>query len=312
MTEAQPKEFYVGERKDLDVPQKPKTENRTIFTHQNEGEVHNPIWWLASWPKSGSTWLRMFLTAYATHGRVDINAPGVVTSDQTPSFYQLTTSKPLHLISDCELMHIRPAMLQNLITLYPRRPLYVKTHHQFAEVDYIPTIPPMLTMGATYLIRDPRDVAVSYSHHMGVEIDKAIDMMTDPVHRNGDLPILYVVGRWDDHVQSWMEAPERANVKVGIVKYEDILERPQLKFEGILKHMGVPVIPSHAYYAMGACSFKSLRAQEDESDFREKTKHQDKFFRRGEAGGWKDDLSKDQVKRIEKEFGPTMEKFGYV
>lgn len=284
-------------------------ERHTIFQHLEPDEINDPIWWLASYPKSGSTWLRMFLTAYATHGRVDINSPGVVTSDQGRTFFQMTTAKPLGLLTDCEVMHLRPAMLQNLIAMYPRRPLYIKTHHCFATVDHIPLIPPKLTMGATYIIRDPRDIAVSYSHHMGVDIDKSIEMMCDPSHRNGDKPILYVVSRWDHHVESWLRASE--TLKVGVVKYEDLLESPQEKFLSILKHMGVPQIESHAYYAMGASSFDSLRAQEDESGFREKTEHQDKFFRQGKSGVWKEVLTDKQRDLIQTEFGSTMERFGY-
>jgi hypothetical protein len=250
----------------------------------------------------------MFLTAYATHGRCDINAPGVVTSDQTPQFYQMTTSKPFHALNQCELHHLRPAMLQNLLALYPRRPVYIKTHNCFATVDDIPLIPPALSMGATYLVRDPRDVAVSYADHMGVNIDRAIDMLADPSHRNGDGPVLYVVSRWDAHVETWATA----KIKVGLVRYEDLVESPQEKFTGILKHMGIPVSPAHVYYATGASSFESLKAQEEESGFREKTKHQERFFRQGRPGAWVHVLSKAQVRRIEKEFGKTMANFGYL
>lgn len=283
-------------------------EHRTVFPPIDREKINPPIWWLASYPKSGNTWLRMFLTAYATHGRCDINAPGITTSDQTPQFYQMTTSKPFGQLNQCELHHLRPAMLQNLLAMYPRRPVYIKTHNCFATVDDIPLIPPALTMGTTYLIRDPRDVAVSYADHMGVSLDKAIDMMADPYHRNGDEPILYTVSRWDMHVESWA----RACVKVGIVKYEDLVESPQEKFTRILTHMGVPIADSHVYYATGASSFESLKAQEEESGFREKTKHQEKFFRKGKPGEWKKTLSKKQIKRIENEFGPTMERFGYL
>ena len=281
---------------------------RTVLPPVDREVVSPPIWWLASYPKSGNTWLRMFLTAYSTHGRCDINSPGIVTSDQTPQFYQMTTSKPFSALNQCELHHLRPAMLQNLVALYPRRPIYIKTHNCCSTVDDIPLIPPALSMGATYIIRDPRDVCVSYANHMGTDIDHSIDMMTDSGHRNGDAPILYVVSRWDAHVETWATS----KIKVGIVRYEDLLENPQDKFSSILRHMGIPVVDSYVYYAVGASSFESLKSQEEESGFREKTKHQDRFFRLGRSGAWLHILSKKQRDRIEKEFGPTMEKFGYV
>jgi hypothetical protein len=281
---------------------------RTFFPLDDKDKVNKPLWWLASYPKSGNTWMRMFLTAYATHGRVDINTAGIVTSDQLLPFYQMGTSKPHTQWTECDVSHLRPSALINMLALYPRRPLYVKTHYANALLDDIPLISPNLTMGATYIIRDPRDVCCSYASHMGKTIDEITDAMCDPTHRNGDNGIHAVVSRWDMHVTSWTTS----SLKVGVVKYEDILLDPEGKFTEVVRHMGIPFEKSHIYYGVGASSFESLRAQEEESGFRENTSHQDKFFRIGKSGTWKDVLTKKQAARIEKEFGPTMEKFGYV
>lgn len=285
-------------------------EKRTFFPVTFEqGEKQKPIWWLASYPKSGNTWLRMFMTAYSSHGRVDINTAGVTTSDTLAPFLQMACAVPHSALTNCDIVHLRPAMLVNMLSLYPRRPLYVKTHTVNATIDGIPLVSPAYTMGATYLIRDPRDICVSYADHLGKTFDAAIDVMANPTAGIGDAHcIRTVVSRWDMHVNSWAASP----MKIGVLKYEDLLENPYKHFTGMIHHMSIHFDKSHVYYGVGASTFKSLRGQEDESGFREKTVHQEKFFRRGTAGGWKDVLSKKQSGRIEKEFGSTMERFGYL
>lgn len=268
------------------------------------------IHWLASYPKSGNTWVRAFLSAYR-FGKVDINRLGFVSSDNHQHLFQMCSPEPFHEVDTYGWACVRLAMLNAIVVTDHSDPLILKTHNCAASVGDVPVIPEGLSEPSIYLVRDPRDVAVSYANHLQKPIDQVIDMMckgdAGVAHNAKRGGLMEVHASWGLHVKSWQT---RQFAKV--IRYEDLIEDPDANFKTILEQYGIEYDETKFEHALSASSFSALQKAEDESGFHEKGVRQSRFFRRGEAGCWRDEMTPDQARRIEREFRKAMLAFGYV
>jgi hypothetical protein len=170
-----------------------------------------------------------------------------------------------------------------------------------------------VTRGVLYVVRDPRDVALSLAAFFSIEVDHAIARMGDPAceigSRPGSTQCRQRLSTWSGHVTSWLEAP----VPRCVVRYEDLLTDPALSLERMAGFLGWPVTPSSIDAAVEATSFDVLRAQERRDGFREGVRQRAiPFFRSGTAGGWRTSLLPAQLARIEQDHGETMRRLGYI
>lgn len=157
------------------------------------------ITWLASYPKSGNTWVRALVEAYRRNGTVDINGMTEVMSDSILSFYQCVLPMPVAQAGKMAPVMVRPAALIQMISAARSLPIMLKTHQQNSRVrDCYPLIPDELTARSIYIVRDPRDIAPSYARHMGISVDDAIERMTskDSLLTGGQY-VESFLGRWD-------------------------------------------------------------------------------------------------------------------
>lgn len=267
------------------------------------------IWWIASFPKSGNTLVRFFVNAYVTQVPLNINGHyQYATIDQQPQWYQHVAAKPLDQCHPAEIVYLRPAMLMHHCQMVWPRDTCLKTHHAAVEIDGIPLIPARLTKEAVYLIRDPRDVAVSYARHSGRSIDETIGIMANNAHA-GDRGnnVKDFIASWSTHVDSWL------NIRVfpvHVFQFEDILADKEVAFRQILPALGFRQIDEAKFqFAMEQTDFPNLQRQEREHGFRE-AKH-DRFFHTGKAGQWREILSDEQVGRIETNHRQSMIRAGY-
>jgi len=140
-----------------------------------------------------------------------------------------------------------------------------------------------VTSGAVYIVRNPLDVAISYAHHMGKDIDTAIESMSaENIETSGGERSVYeVYGSWSQHVWSWTRQPHPA---IYVMRYEDMLAEPEKTFGGLEKHLLLGGTPEQVREAIDCSSFEKLKAQEEEKGFREKPKSAERFFREGLDG----------------------------
>ena len=270
------------------------------------------IWWLASYPKSGNTWVRMFLNCYVTGFPVNINAPfQYAAGDLAPAMYQLTSARPITEMDDSDVVYYRMAVLKNFIYTRASEDVALKTHHAKIALDDIPLIPPKLSKGALYIVRDPRDVVVSFADHTGKTIDGAVDALANPEQClvKDTNKLFHVLTSWSGHVDSW--TAHNDDVPVGIVKYEDLRSDPKAAFRDVLRILGFPEPREDRFqFALDQTTFSNLKRIEATTGFRELGKG-DVFFRTGSAGTWKNTLSPEQIERIENNHRHTMERVGY-
>lgn len=269
------------------------------------------ITWLASYPKSGNTWVRMFLSAYV-NGYCDINRSLINVSDINRAHYQNCSAVDISTLNRDEIHALRPAMLLNLRTLAAVKPLLVKTHCAVANVGGIAVIPKAVSECAIYIVRDPRDVAISLAEHLDEPINSTIGLMSIDtwtlVGTKQMEGIPQVVMSWSSNVSSWIN---QTDFEVLVVRYEDMIARPLDVFTKILKRAGMDVEEARVEHAHKASSFEILQRQELKSGFREVMRPKHRFFKRGTAGGWRKTLTDEQVRRIEYDHGQVMTQLGY-
>lgn len=268
------------------------------------------IIWLASFPKSGNTWMRSFLAHYLMpRGRApDINnLRQFTTGDVRQDFFDAAVGGHYRADTIEEWTKVRPRALR-LIAASKTGHHFVKTHCQALKYLDQDLIPPEVTAAAIYIIRNPFDLTPSFARHVSIDLDHAVIRMTNTQSIvSTDTGIFEPLGRWDDHVKSWTNAPGLSRY---VVRYEDMLAKPARTFSDLIeKFLRLKVDKPKLAYAIKATSFKAMQKQEKELGFFEKPKGMDSFFAKGQSGAWRDDLTPAQVARIRKEFLPTIEKW---
>ncbi len=268
------------------------------------------IIWLASYPKSGNTWIRSLLAHYfMPAGQApDINnLRKFTTGDVRQDFFDAAAGKPFRGETIEEWANIRQKAIR-LIAASKQGSHFVKTHCQAVNYLGADLIPPEVTQGAIYLIRNPFDLAPSFARHQSADIDAAIERMANPDSVMGTETGIYdALGRWDDHIKSWTTAPGLPRY---VIRYEDMLDKPAKTVRALLeKFLSVKFDNPRLARAIKANSFEAMKKQEETLGFSEKPKGMKSFFAKGQAGVWREDLTPEQVARIREHFLPTIEQW---
>lgn len=275
------------------------------------------IFWLASYPKSGNTWFRVFLA----------NLINLSSKEKSPIYLNhvndlindhITTSRSWVNeacgyntvdLTDEEL----DALLPTLFSQYHEKQSTITYHKNHRAYSYLsdnqPLIPLNNCLGAIYFIRNPLDVAISLANHFNLSIDDAIKMMGDKSFALRYFPLRQLLFSWSMHVDSWVESGA-SNLLV--LRYEDMLLKPLETFTKATNFLqfkaSVPLIEE----AITCSSFDKLKQFENEIGFLDKPPQLKHFFRKGIAGDWKTTLNKNQIEKIITEHGEVMKKFGYL
>jgi Sulfotransferase domain len=282
----------------------------TAATSQN-------IIWIASYPKSGNTWIRVFIhnllreMASSDAPPQDINRLNQQTWWEFGARqFEAVLGKPFTEASHQELAEARPAA-QAWMARNCSGPFLAKTHLCVGLDFGIPTINLDATLAAVYAVRNPLDVAISFAHHSNEPVDATIAKMalsnfTSP---NRVQHIYETMGTWSQHVASWTGIYSRP---VHIMRYEDMLANPARSFHGLARFLRLKPTEEQLASAIRKSSFSELQRQESESGFREKPPAAERFFREGSSGQWTTVLSPAQVQEIVRTHAPMMQRFGYL
>ncbi len=273
--------------------------------------------WLASYPKSGNTWLRMYLyQLQRIFGGFPREADEINRLERSSTYearltalFQRYLGKPLVRATVFETMRVRPQVQAALANHHPAAAL-VKTHNLLGHIKGMPTIHMPESRGGIYIVRDPRDVAPSLAKHLGSTIDEAIVVMGTSAYAtpNAKDGASEVWGSWSENVRSWTsdETPS-----LMVVRYEDMLAKPTETFTSIARHLRLEPTDAQIAEAIELSSFEKLKRQEEETGFAEKSDQADRFFVTGKAGGWREKLSPSQTHAIVSAHREQMERFGY-
>ena len=276
------------------------------------------IIWLASYPKSGNTWMRMFLKSYFMKSDEKFSLEGSILDNfKSQSFPDQALLERLkvdyykfeEIVKNWETM-------QDYINLN-KKTNFVKTHSAMCTIGSYKFTSLRNTKGGIYMVRDPRDVIVSLSDHMGLDYEQTYHHMSSSYNyeypSSGDKRYeISLMGTWADHYKSWKNYK---SCKILIIKYEDMVLDELNTFTKVLNYLneidGVEFNNSKLTKALKQTQFKELQKLEKFEGFSEKGKGK-LFFRKGKIGGWKDEVSSKTINKIEKLFKSEMEELGYL
>jgi hypothetical protein len=285
-----------------------------------KADPRNPrgIVWIASYPKSGNTWVRIFLYhLQRIMGGYPLPDHDLHQLDRSSAYearlfglFEQFIGKPIHEATVQEVTAVRPKV-HAVIAERATGIALVKTHNVMGHVLGQPTVNLAASAGAIYVIRNPLDVAISIAPHNGLTIDQAIALMARKAYRTNNGPeIAYEVwGSWSEHVEGWTAIPHEA---VHVVRYEDLAADPIGQFTAIAHHLRQQPTPEQIAEAVELSAFKRLRQQEDEKGFREVSSKMAKFFRDGRVGQWREVLDSAQVRHVLDDHSDVMKRFGYL
>ncbi|HEY7688256.1 MAG TPA: sulfotransferase domain-containing protein [Dongiaceae bacterium] len=277
------------------------------------GSTMGKILWLASYPRSGNTWLRAFLHNYLRNSAQphDINRLRELTTlDSDARWYRMFDPRPCESLTKEEAAALRPKVHQAITQSRPDT-VFVKTHSALVVDRGTPTITSDCTAGAVYIVRNPLDVAVSYSVHYGVSLDEAVAAMNRPHNQStANQPnfVYEFFGSWSENVESWTE---RETKGIHVIRYEDMREASDKTFGGVIEFLGLPVNPARLRRAIENSAFPILQAQEKQAGFRERSLKSENFFRAGRSGEGRERLDAAQIQSLCQAHEVQMRRFGY-
>jgi aryl sulfotransferase len=286
--------------------------------------------WLASYPKSGNTWFRMLVANLsAKDGKpIDINdmpERSGIASARGPFDHLLLIDSGL--LTHDEIDCLRPRVYEQLArgedddeydAAREKLPVrFVKVHDAYTMT---PKGEALLGSrrgadGAIVIVRDPRDVAPSLANHNGTSIDDAITRLNDLNASASSSPrrmhsqLRQKMPSWSGHIESWLD---QTDIPVYLIRYEDLQADTAGTFRRALDFAGRTASEDDIRRAAAYASFEELKRQEQDKGFTESPRRAEGvFFRRGEVGGWRDELNTEQVARIEAAHAPMMRRLGY-
>ncbi|MBD1910618.1 MULTISPECIES: sulfotransferase domain-containing protein [unclassified Leptolyngbya] len=225
---------------------------------------------LVSYPKSGNTWLRYLFGHY-------------LSGEETPNISEI--------IPD---IYKNPAELAAL-----KAPRYIKSHE-----PYRPEYPRVI-----YIVRDGRDVAVSYYFHMQSRKRIPDGMSFRDYVKAFNADQLDPFSTWSDHVHSWLDnAPE----KFLLLRYEDMKADTQTQFLRCLEFAGLPIDMERVNFTIEACDFQNLKKREEAWYKQQGKTPLHPFFRKGTSGQWQDRFTDEMLETFLARHGSALERMGYI
>ena len=295
--------------------------------------VPDPYWYLASYPKSGNTWCRVFITELRRLTGLD-SAEATAAAEEEEQGLRLNRDlatgsivSSRHWLDDQlgidssdlswpELDKVR-GRVGHQRALYSECLRYHKVHDAFVSPDSggRAVVPVQGCRGAVVVIRHPADVAVSLSHFFSWPLERCVAFLLDTEaalcrsRKRGGQQVRQFMGTWANHVQSWAD---QAQIPVLLLRYEELLVQPEQEFGRLATFLDLPAEKTLIRDAVANTRFDKLRAKEDEEGgFHERPEGCDRFFRSGRSGEGQEQLTTDQLAQLEEAFSTTLQRFGY-
>ena len=279
------------------------------------------IVWLASYPKSGNTWVRLFLNSllFSKNNKVDINKINIRLFPIRNDFDYLNQN-----IDNLQVFVKNCLYTQDRINLDNRIKIF-KTHNALWKSGEYSFTNQQNTLATIYIVRDPRNVISSIKNHYTHEnYNESLDFILDEKKIVGfkkegkkleiDLPT--VISSWKNHFNSW----KKLGSKYLLIKYENLLNNPVDEFGKITKFLEqiyeIKFSKEKVLQSIRNCDFINLKKQENLNGFAEATYDRfDKpvsFFKLGPENNWKKLLNESIKKTIENKFEKEMKELEYL
>jgi hypothetical protein len=275
------------------------------------------IVWLASYPKSGNTWFRVFLTNLfaARETPVSINELHSTPIASSRLIFDDHAGVSSSDLSQEEIDELRPEVYRR-IAGEAAVPVFHKVHDAWGLTPSgKPMFPADVTRAVLYFIRNPLDVTVSFAFHGNKQPGEMVEKINDPDNAFCNKPrrlynqLLQPLSDWSGHVSSWVDV---SGLPVHVVRYEDMLADTLVTFRDALRFAGIERSDAEIRSAIAASDYRVLVEMEQREGFMEKPLGMKSFFREGRSGSWREHLDETSVNKLVKKHRVMMERFGYL
>ena len=277
------------------------------------------IIWIASYPKSGNTWVRSFVTAYyfCENGIFDVTKLNLIQDYPNKQFFKETVKKgEIHKHWDSSQKNI----------CNEKKVKFLKTHNSLITAFGNDFTKPKYSLGIIHIIRDPRNIITSLKNHHDFETyEKTLTFMQDENKVLEDYPHLRnyaktnIINSWRINYQSWMS---NKNFRRLTIRYEDMIENPQQTFKKLVMFINTlmgfkdKIDSKKLSNSIETTNFKSLQDIENQGKFSEnvyslKDNRKIKFFYQGPKNDWKKNLDESMIKKMNEYYLKDLKFFKY-
>ena len=295
--------------------------------------MDNQIFWLASYPKSGNTLLRSILISlfFSKDGKFELEDTRKIGQFESTTNIKRNIKlfeKDLNKLNKLSVFYKYLDKLQDKKLLgFDQHFIFLKTHSGLFEINGFPFTKEINTRGIIYIVRDPRDICISWSKHTNISLNDSIDFMLHDFSsikwmepkNSGNLFTenkrpCSLLSSWDKHVLSWTSL--KWKVPILILKFEDLVYNKEKQVLNLIKFFEENYgfvfknLDIKLQNILTSTQFERLKKEEEEKGFLESTDN-NKFFSVGKKDQWKNKLNKGQIQKIENRFSQLMRKFNY-
>ena len=282
------------------------------------------IIWIASYPRSGNTWIRSLVT---THLYLDNNKSVFENIKKITNFPNILHFKGIFEINqftkdeledqkkkDKRKFEISKYWIKAQEKINRNKEItFLKTHNFGGSIEGNDFTNSNNTLGVIYIVRDPRSVAVSNAYHNNISLEQSVeDLLDEKIFATNDGNLLEFRSSWKINYLSWKNRPYP---KI-IIRYEDLHFDIVNNFKKILNFIrdfkNISIDESKIKETINLCKIENLSKLEETIGFHEKLHNEQKFFRKGLTDEWKSKLNKNQIKKIEGSFFEEMKELKYL
>ena len=278
------------------------------------------IIWIASYPKSGNTWVRAMISSlvYSNDGVFNFELLKKIQQFPNRKHFENFTQK-FQDINELKKFWIAA---QNWINLSGEIK-FLKTHHINCKIGEHPFTNNNNTLGAIYVVRDPRNLINSFVNHYQIDKKAAKNFITSKASATGGTAgskqnnVFTILGSWDDHYKSW----KKINNNLLIIKYENLILNPYEEIHRIIrfleKFINFNYDDNKIKNIIESTSFQKMKKMElekgfDEAISNEETSNKINFFNLGSEHKWQKYLNDDEVNYITNKLSTEMKELGYI
>ena len=279
------------------------------------------IIWIASYPKSGNTWLRSIISALV------YSKDGIFTFEKLKKIEQFPEKKffkdLVKNFSDFDEIKKNWITAQDKINL-DEKIKFFKTHQGNFKIGNDHFTNNQNTQAVIYIVRDPRNLVTSISNHYSLSLNEACKFLTSPELRGNGKSweekkdgIFNLLGKWNDHYKSWTNNTKN----LLLLRYEDLITEPKKELEKIIfflnRYVNFETNDIKNNKILESTSFENLKKMEQVGSFTEnvikkETGSSVNFFNLGPKNIWQNSLDKKIIKKIEDSFKDEMNEIGYL
>ena len=280
------------------------------------------IFWIASYPKSGNTWLRSLLCAYYYSSDGNFNQKLLKNISQFPEKHHFVNfDYNPKIVTDTSRFWIKA---QNEINRDSKLKFF-KTHNILGAINNNNFTNKENSIGGIYLVRDPRNIITSLQNHFELNKEEALQFMLSEkkylydYYQANDYSDFQFISSWDKNYKSWKL---QKKIPIKIIRYEDLLDQTFTVFKDVIEFINKSINSSEQINkskiknAVNSTLFSKLQSKEKNEGFSEAilSKKGDKkipFFFMGPDNDWKKILDKNVKNKIIEAFEKNLNELSY-